>query len=128
MRLVLAFLLVAHGVAHLPGFLVAWGLASFPELPYRTTVFGTLDIGGLGARAIGVGWLVLALSFVALAAVVAMEVELPAALLPLALGGSALLCVADWPEARFGFVANTVIAALLVAGERYGIVIVRAGQ
>ena len=33
MRLILSFLLLAHGVAHLPGFLVAWNLASFPDLP-----------------------------------------------------------------------------------------------
>jgi hypothetical protein len=34
MRIVLAALLLAHGVAHLPGFLVSWQLRSFPEMPY----------------------------------------------------------------------------------------------
>ena len=43
MRYLLAVLLLVHGVAHLPGFLVAFRLASFPELPYRTTFFGTLE-------------------------------------------------------------------------------------
>jgi hypothetical protein len=32
-RTVLAALLVVHGVAHVPGFLVSWQLRSFPELP-----------------------------------------------------------------------------------------------
>lgn len=123
MRLVLTLLLIAHGVAHLPGFLVAWGLASFPELPYRTTVFGTVDVGTLGARTLGVGWLVMGLLFVALGAAVALRIELPMALLPLALGVSAALCVAAWPDARFGFAANTVIAAALVGGERFGLLL-----
>lgn len=123
MRLVLTLLLIAHGVAHLPGFLVAWGLASLPELPYRTTIFGTIDVGTAGARAIGVGWLLMALLFVALAAAIALRIELPAAILPLALGVSAALCVAAWPDARFGFAANTAIAATLVAGERFGLLL-----
>ena len=119
MRYLLALLLLVHGVAHLPGFLVAFGLASFPELPYRTTVFGTLDLGATGARVVGVGWLALSVSFVTLAAVVAMRPSVMPMVLPAVLGMSALLCVAEWPEARMGFVANTVIAALMVVGERY---------
>ena len=119
MRYLLAILLLVHGVAHLPGFLVAFGLASFPELPYRTTVFGALEVGTSGARAIGVAWLVLSLSFIALAAVMALRLNWTPMMFPAALGISALLCAAEWPEARMGFVANTVIAALLVVAERY---------
>ena len=122
MRIMLSFLLLAHGIAHLPGFLVAWRLASFPELPFRTTVFGTVDVGIAGARLVGVGWLVSAVVFMALAAAIALRVDLGLVVLPLALGCSAVLCVAGWPEARFGFFANTVIAALLVGGERYGLI------
>jgi hypothetical protein len=122
MRLILTFLLLAHGVAHLPGFLVAWGLASFPELPYRTTVIGTIDVGDAAVRVVGLGWLAAACAFMALAAAMALRIDVPLALLPLALGFSALLCVAGWPDARFGFVANAAIAATLVAGERYGVI------
>ena len=58
MRLLLAFLLLAHGIAHVPGFLVSWQLAAFPELAYRTTVFGTaIDVGSEGTRLIGLWWL-----------------------------------------------------------------------
>lgn len=32
MRFALALLFLAHGVAHLPGFLVAWRLRVLPEL------------------------------------------------------------------------------------------------
>ncbi|HEY1304289.1 MAG TPA: hypothetical protein VGF24_12100 [Vicinamibacterales bacterium] len=119
MRYLLAVLLLVHGVAHLPGFLVAYGKASFPEVPYRTTVFGALDIGATGARAIGLAWLALSFSFVALAAVLALRLNVTPMMFPAVLGMSALLCAAEWPEARLGFVANTVIAALLVVAERY---------
>jgi len=122
MRVILAFLLLAHGVAHLPGFLVAFGLASFPALPFRTTLFGTLDVGTVGARLVGLGWLVMAIAFVALSGALALRVNVPLVLFPLALGFSALLCAAEWPEARLGFIANTAIAAMLVAGERYGFI------
>ena len=47
----LAFLLLAHGIAHVPGFLVNWQIASFPDLTYRTTIFATsVDVcsGGRG--------------------------------------------------------------------------------
>lgn len=123
MKWILASMLLAHGVAHLPGFFVAWELASFPELPFRTTIFGTVDIGVIGTRLVGVGWMLSAIVFVALAAAMAMRVEVPSALLPLALGFSALLCVSAWPKASFGFVANAAIAAVLVAGERYGLLL-----
>jgi hypothetical protein len=64
MRVILVLLLLAHGIAHLPGFLVNWQLRSFPELPFRTTLFaGTLDVGLIGIRAVGVGWLLVAIAF-----------------------------------------------------------------
>jgi hypothetical protein len=122
MRWILAFMLLAHGVAHLPGFFVAWELASFPELPFRTTIFGTVDIGVIGTRLVGVGWLMSSIVFATLAATIALRIELPSAVLPLALGASAVLCLSAWPKASYGFIANATIAALLVAGERYGLI------
>jgi hypothetical protein len=41
MRFVLAFVLLAHGVAHLAGFVPSWKLATLAELPYNTTVFSS---------------------------------------------------------------------------------------
>jgi len=122
MRWILASMLLAHGVAHLPGFVVGWELASFPELPFRTTIFGTIDIGLAGARLVGIAWLLSAIAFAAIAATIALRVELPSALLPLALGASAALCLSAWPKASYGFIANAAIATMLVAGERYGLI------
>lgn len=122
MRWILAFMLLAHGVAHLPGFFVGWQLASFPELPFRTTIFGTVDIGVIGARLVGVAWLLSSLVFAGIAMAVALRIALPSAVLPLALGASATLCLSAWPKASYGFIANAAIAAMLVAGERYGLI------
>jgi hypothetical protein len=119
MRWILASMLLAHGVAHLPGFVVAWQLASFPELPFRTTIFGTVDIGLAGTRVVGIAWLLSAIVFAVIAATIALRVELPSALVPLVLGVSAALCLSAWPKAGYGFIANAAIAAVLVAGERY---------
>ena len=64
MRFVLAFFLLAHGVAHLVGFVSSWKLATLAELPYKTTVFsGRIDVGDAGIRVLGVLWLLTALAF-----------------------------------------------------------------
>jgi hypothetical protein len=122
MRWILASMLLAHGVAHLPGFFVGWELASFPELPFRTTIFGTIEIGLAGARLVGVAWLLTGIVFAAMAVTIALRVDFPSTLLPFALGVSAALCLSAWPKASYGFIANAAIAGMLVAGERYGLI------
>jgi hypothetical protein len=121
MRIVLALLLVAHGIAHLPGFLVDWQLRSFPELPFRTTIFGgALDLGASGIKIVGATWLVLAAAFVAAAAGVVVRAPwwLPVGYASVA--GSLLLAAAGWPEARFGLLANALIVAVIAIGRRVG--------
>jgi hypothetical protein len=121
MRYVLAFLLLGHGIAHLPGFIVASQLGSFPDLPFRTTVFGTSwDIGVDGMRLMGLGWITAAVALVALAATLALGAQVPPPVSAAVLGLSLVLCAAGWPEARLGLVANAVIAASLLAAMRYG--------
>jgi hypothetical protein len=121
MRIVLAVLLLAHGIAHLPGFLVSWRLRSFAEMPYRTTILGgSVDIGDGGIKTIGLAWLVASVLFV-----VAMGATLTRAawgqpVVCAAAGLSTLLCVVGWPDARLGLVANAVILLLLATGVRNG--------
>src|SRR3989442_1558863 len=56
MRVLLAAWLLAHGVAHLPGFLVSWQLHDFPDLPFHTTILADrVDIRAVGIRLIGAG-------------------------------------------------------------------------
>jgi hypothetical protein len=68
MRIFLALWFFAHGVAHLPGFIVSWQLRTFTEFPFRTTILAdSVDVGTVGVRIIGVGWLLGAVAFMALA-------------------------------------------------------------
>jgi hypothetical protein len=111
-RVAFAVLLTLHGIAHLVGFLVAWGLLTSAEVPRRTTLFGSaLDLGEAGLRVYGTGWLVLALGFVA--AGVACLLGLPWwPTCSLAASGVSLAYgVASLPESRIGLAVNVVVIA-----------------
>lgn len=121
MRVAPAALFVLHGIAHLPGFAVAWRLTTTPELPYKTTLLGgRVDLGDAGIRVLGLLWLAAGLGF--LAAAVATwrgSTTWPTLALVLALV-SLVLCVAAWPDSRIGVVVNLAILVLLLMGGRLG--------
>jgi hypothetical protein len=109
MRWILAALFVAHGVAHLPGFLVDWKLWQTPEIPYRTTLFaGVLEVGTTGTRVLGGLWLVAALSCFGTG--LAMAVGQPRVVAWGAVTLSTLLCLLGLPETRMGLATNAVLA------------------
>jgi hypothetical protein len=119
MRYALALLLLGHGIAHLPGFLVGWQLAAYPELPFRTTVLAhSVDVGVAGARLVGTGWMIASLMFVVVAAAVALRPTGWSQLLPVALTLSTVLCVLGWPEARIGLAINALLAIGLTVAMR----------
>lgn len=121
MRIVFAALLLAHGVAHLPGFLVSWQLRTFPEMPYRTAILGgSVDVGDGGIKAIGVAWLVSSVLFVVAAGATLMRPTWWHTLVYIAVGLSTALCVVGWPDARLGLVANAVVVLILVTAVRFG--------
>jgi len=121
MRIALAIWFVAHGVAHLPGFLVAWRLRDFSGLPFHTTVLANrVDIGTAGMRLVGVGWLLAAVAFAALAVVTILRVEWWQEAAYAVLGFSMMLCVLGWPRARIGVVANVVAVVVLLTAKRFG--------
>jgi hypothetical protein len=65
MRFALAALLMAHGVAHLVGFVVPWRLVASQEVAYRTTILASaIDVGDAGIRMLGIVWLLAAAAFV----------------------------------------------------------------
>jgi hypothetical protein len=60
-----AVFFVAHGVAHLVGFMGSWRLAEFKDAPYSTLIFnGAIDVGDAGMRIVGVLWLAGAAAFI----------------------------------------------------------------
>jgi hypothetical protein len=72
---VLALLLLAHGFAHLVGFVGPWKIGK-PEQrqPYTTTLLaGRLDVGDAGIRVVGILWLLAAVAFGVLALAVLTE-------------------------------------------------------
>ena len=121
MRVLLAAWLLAHGVAHLPGFLVSWQLHDFPDLPFHTTILADrVDIGAVGIRLIGAGWLLCAVAFSTLALAVLLRVVWWEKATYMVLAVSLILCVLSWPRARIGVASNIVVAVLLLTATRFG--------
>jgi hypothetical protein len=121
MRMVLATLLLGHGVAHVVGFAVPWKLVTSAEVPYRTTVAGGLiDVGPAGVRLIGILWLLVALAFVSISVGVLQSTTWWYRESLAVVMASLVLCALGWPESRPGVVANLLILVLLLAGALLG--------
>ena len=120
MRIALAVILFAHAIAHLPGFVVPWRLATLETLPYKTTLFGGhLEIGDAGIRAVGVLWLVAALGVAAAGVAVLARAPWGSAAILVAASLSLALSLAEWPQARVGVLVNiAILAVVLVGGGR----------
>ena len=116
MRWMIALLLLTHGMAHLPGFLVNWQIWHTPELPYRTTAFGGVaEIGAIGAKFLGLLWLATGILFAGLSVRLAVDPDAAiGTLLATAIGISMILCLAVLPESRWGLVVNAVLAASFI--------------
>ena len=110
MRYAIALLLLAHGIAHVPGFAVPWRLLSSPEMPYTTTILsGRWDVGPTGIRVVGIAWLVAGVMFVAAAVAYARYLPSSVMLITSVAVASLALCVLNWPLSRIGFFVNLVI-------------------
>ena len=122
MRLALSALLIAHGVAHLVGFVVPWRLMAAPEMPYGTTILaGAIDIGDSGVRALGFVWLIAAVAFVLLGSALLAGVSVRAWLFAIP-GLSLALCAVGWPDARIGVAVNAVLLGVLLLMRQLGTV------
>jgi hypothetical protein len=117
MKTLFALLLIAHGIAHLVGFVVPWHLIPAPDLAERTTVLGgSLDIGEGGTKMFGIVWLGLAAGFIVSGGALMMGwwdsvwiVRLTAL--------SIVFCVVGWPDTRIGLVVNAAILAVLFSAR-----------
>lgn len=121
MRILLAVWFFAHGLAHVPGFIVAWQLRSFPSLPFHTTVLAdSIDIGRVGIRVVGLVWLLGAVAFATLALAATLQVPWWRETAYIVLGVSLVVCILGWPHAKIGVASNLAAAVLLFAGTRLG--------
>ena len=115
MRLALSLLFIVHGLSHLPGFLVPWGLVASAEMPYTTKVLGgTADLGSVGIRLVSILWLVAAVAFVVTGIAVLVSDGAWRTLALAAVAGSLSLTILGWPQSRFGLALNLVLLANLV--------------
>lgn len=113
-RTLAAALLAAHGLIHLIGFVVPWGIAQIEGFPYRTTgLGGAIVLGDAGARAVGIAWLVLAAGFVVAGVALWRGARWAPALAAVLAVASVTVCALGLPEAAFGIVVNLAILALV---------------
>jgi len=109
-----ATVLAAHGLIHLIGFVVPWRLAVVDGFASRTTALGgVLALGDVGARMVGLAWLVLAIGFVVAAVATLRGVSWAAALTALLALASIVVSVLGLPETGAGIVVNLGILAAL---------------
>ena len=109
-RLALGALLVVHGLIHLIGVVVPWGIATVEGFPYRTTILGdAVAIGETGARLLGLGWFAVCVGFVVAGIGVLRGTRwwLPLAVTLSLVSG--VLCVLGLPEAATGIPVNLVV-------------------
>lgn len=119
MRFAFAILLVLHGIAHLVGFLTAWGVVEPEgEAPATTILAGRIDLGRAGARAMGVLWLLAGAAFAVAATGVWWDLAWGYPLTAGTAGASLLLSALHWPQARIGVAVNLAILIGLAATGR----------
>jgi hypothetical protein len=115
MHIVLAIFFIAHGIAHLIGFMAAWRLGEPGRTMHTTTVLGgRADLGERGMRAIGVLWVLCCLAFLAAAALVLLRRHESFATALGAATASGLLCLATLPQARIGLALDLLVILVVV--------------
>src|SRR4051812_42558235 len=121
MRLFMAIVMILHGFAHLPGFLVPWRVTVVKAMPYRTTLLaGRIDVGDLGIRIVGALWLATLAAYVAtgVGAIAGAPWWSAAAAVTTVL--SLLLGLMSMPEARVGVVLDVVLLVVLAMAGPLG--------
>ena len=115
MEIVLAGILIIHGIAHLVGFVVPWKIAQLEEMPFKTTLFyGRVNVGDIGIRTIGIFWLIFGVGFWLCAAFVLTSFSMwRHTTLSLSVL-STLLCIAGLPDSKYGIWVNVVIIVVVL--------------
>ena len=121
LRRAAALFLALHGLIHIMGFVAAWQLATLPELAYRTTALnGAVEIGDLGARLVGIGWIVGGGALVVAASGIRRSAPWAFRGAVLAATVSTVICAIGLPDASMGLAIDVAIlmgSCLRVSGR-----------
>jgi hypothetical protein len=110
LRIAAAAVVALHGLIHLIGFVVPWGISAVEGFPYRTTALGgTLALGEAGVRIVGIAWLVCAAGFVLAGLGIWRQASWALPLTATLAVVSTGICVLGLPEAFAGIVVNAAI-------------------
>lgn len=113
MYVTFAILLLAHGFAHLVGFVGPWGMAS-SAAPQSALLAGRISAGVVGMRIVSVLWLGGSLAFTAAAIGVLRHAPWWPGFTFGAAVASLLLCILGLPQARLGIPINIAIILVLL--------------
>ena len=120
-RRVVAVFLALHGIVHVMGLLGSWRLADIKELPYTTQVLnGTVDVGDVGERLVGVLWLVGASAFVVAAIATWRTSEHWVRILSVATVLSLAACLFGLPASSIGVVIDLLILLAIGIYSTFG--------
>lgn len=115
---VFAVFVVLHGLVHVIGFTVPWGLGGLRGSEYSTRILNhSLEVGDTAVKGIGLVWLATAIALVVVG--VWLWRGHPRALrttIALLLG-SAVLCTINLPGSAMGLAIDVVLLALLAVGS-----------
>lgn len=118
-RLLFAALLALHGIVHWIGFAVPFGLMETESNPYTTEMlWGTIDVGDVGAHLLGIAYLALIVPFLVAAYGVARARGWALPLTIVVASLSAFVCALTSPNAVVGLVLNLAIIAIAAAWLR----------
>ena len=110
-------LLLVHGLAHLVGFVGPWRLMDPEGVTYQSSLFnGRVHVEERTMRALGIGWLMLACAFFAVAVAAMVGAAWWSGAAVAAILASLLMCAASWPAARIGMWVNlALLMGLLIS-------------
>ena len=109
-------LLIAHGLAHLPGILGSFDLATFEDASRQPNLLFT-DAGDRAIQALGVVWTLAALSFVVAGAGMLFRRDWSRTAIWVALAFSLPVTVLWYQDAIVGLVLSVSIAVVLMATQ-----------
>jgi hypothetical protein len=109
-----AVFMALHGIVHIVGFTVAWGLGGPRGVEYSTQILNhSIEVGDTGARLLGFVWLAAAVGFLIVAVMIwrghRWAIRSTVALVV----GSLVLCAVGFPNAVFGLIIDVVLVGLL---------------